>query len=123
MTLHNLNNLQRNEPFCIDIVMYASNTKRFNDLVHLSEALIQSMQELDMDELKVKVTEYTQKMENHFLTLKSQKPLEQSLEEFKQLLLLHEKVTGYFLKEKQSLSRKLKSLHAGKAMQNTYSEK
>ncbi len=100
----------------------ASCQDSFTALVNLGNSLIHSSNELDRDELQKKVIEYTRKMKSYFLALKSRKAAEQNMEELAQLMLNHEKITAFFNKEKEKLSRKLKNLHVGKAMKNTYPE-
>lgn len=92
----------------------------FNELIELSENLIDSINKIDTDELKQDITEYTRKLENYFINVKSLKPAEQNLEELKQIMLVHKKVTTLFIQERDNLSGKLKKLHTGKTMQNTY---
>ena len=94
----------------------------FTALVNLGNSLIHSSSELEADELQKKVMEYTSKMKSYFLALKSHKAVEQNREELDQLMLIHENITAFFNKEKEKLSRKLKNLHIGKAMKNTYPE-
>ena len=95
----------------------------FDELVNLSDELIQSINKSDPDVLLNKVSEYTGKMENYFLSLKLANPVQQNLTELKQLMSIHEKMINLFNEEKNKVSGELKNLHAGKAMQKTYPKK
>lgn len=88
--------------------------------LHFSESLSQSLNDLNVDELQNKVKKYLRKIENRVCALKSSDVTEHNLNELKQLILLHENITLLFNKEREKLSKKLKELHAGKKMQNTY---
>ena len=95
----------------------------YHQLIHLSDYLIQSMNELNIDELQKKVTEYTEKMENYFLAFKVDSSIENNTDELKELMHVHANVTHLFNNKKVQLSEKLKNLHAGKIMQSTYPDK
>lgn len=92
----------------------------YDQLLHLSESMIQSLNDLNVDELQNKVREYLRKIQNRVYALNSSKVTAQNLNELKQMILLHENITLLFNKERENLSKKLMKLHAGKKMQNTY---
>ena len=123
VNLQSLNNRQHRLEIK-SIMLQSKEQGSFNELLHLSENLVHSLNDsnndISEDELQLKVTEYTSKIENHFLALKSGHPSKHNLDELKQLMQIHEKVTVLFNQEKDKVSKKLKKLRAGKKMQNTY---
>ncbi len=96
----------------------------FNSLIILSEHICDLINDQDknIDELKKRILEYTQNIESHFLIQHKQDMSHVDLKALKQLLSTHEKITNLINDEKVKVSKKLKILHTGKEMQNTYPE-
>ena len=101
--------------------MYQDMRKDSYELVMASgEDLMLSLENIDFDELQNQVDTYTKSIEKQFHKLESDKPTETVLNQLETLLQLHQNILSRFELEKKKLASKLKNLHAGKAMQNTY---
>jgi hypothetical protein len=93
----------------------------FNSIISLSKELCLQANGMEPDDLKKKISEYNEKIEEHFRLCKTEDLSELVKDELSQLIRTHEKMIDFFNEEKEKISKSIKQLHAGKKMQNTYS--
>ena len=89
-------------------------------IINSGEQLYQLAQELDVVEFEKKLPEYTRIIEQYFIDINKSKLNHSDIEDFETLLSMHHKIVSLIDKEKETLSKKLKKLHAGKVMQTFY---
>lgn len=92
----------------------------YREFVSLSESLIRSLNDTEMDDVENKIKQYTKGIEQQCEAIKRLEPSQQNLDALKQLILVHENVTSIFNKEKEKILKELKKIRAGKVMQNIY---
>ncbi len=97
-----------------------SNLSDYNSIINLSEQLCNTAPDFDVIELEEKTQEYLKAIEQYFVKLDKHKLTENNFEDIKEIISVHKTITSLLKRKKEEISTKLKQLHTGKEMQNTY---
>lgn len=100
----------------------SASTNSLSSIIHLGEELHVLIKELDIEQLESMLPDYTKKIEHYFLNLDNDKFSHADLDDLKQVISTHKKAVNLIDEEKEKISKKLKQLHVGREMQNTYTQ-
>ena len=100
--------------------MQTSTQGSFDSIINSGEQLYKLAKDLNIIELEKEIPKYTQTIEAYFLEQDKQDLTHTDLNELKELMSTHKKITGLLSQKKEKILKNLKQLHLGKEMQNTY---
>ena len=91
-----------------------------NSVISVGEHIYTLIKKMDLAELDKEIPQYTKTIEQYFLTLDKDSISRKDFEDMQQVMSTHNRIINLIDKEKDTISKNLKQLHAGKEMQNTY---
>lgn len=94
-----------------------------DSIIELGEELYQLAKCSDILKFEKKLPEYTNVIEKHFTVINNKKLSSDDVDKLETILTVHKKISRLIDRDKESISKKLKQLHAGKAMQSVYPQK
>ena len=89
-------------------------------ITQLSEELFVLANELEVAELEKKIPEYQNEIEQQFNALDKEKLTDTDMDNLQALLLRHRELVELLNDKKNKISKELRKLHLGKAMQQAY---
>jgi hypothetical protein len=99
-----------------------SNTHHFNSVISSGETLCKLATDLNLTELEEKMPEYTQAIQQYFVYFEQNECTQNDLDDLKIIMSEHKIIVNLLSGKKEEISKKMKQLHVGKTMQNTYAK-
>jgi hypothetical protein len=97
-----------------------SNTDNFNSVISSGEMLCKLATDLNITELEEKMPEYTKAIQQYFVNFEQNECTQNDFDDLKKIVSEHKIIIDLFNSRKEEISKKLKQVHVGKTMQDTY---